>query len=211
VIDEIAFQTNLLALNAAVEAARAGEQGRGFAVVAAEVRNLAQRTAASAKEIKGLIRDSVTKVHDGSELVNKSGQTLGEILAAVKQVTDIVSEIAASSEEQSLGIEQVNHAVTQMDQVVQSNAAQTEELSSTAQSLAGEARQLEELVRRFRVAAESSDAAPERAAEDSRPKARPTMAPRGNGPRPRVQESARPAPSRIKGRAPALDAGFEEF
>ncbi len=151
-IDEIAFQTNLLALNAAVEAARAGEQGRGFAVVAAEVRNLAQRSALAAKEIKGLIQDSVGKVEAGSELVNKSGATLQEIVVSVKRVTDIIAEIAAASREQSIGIEQVNRAVTQMDQVVQANAAQTEEMSSTAQALAEQAGRLQELVGRFTVA-----------------------------------------------------------
>jgi methyl-accepting chemotaxis protein len=150
-IDEIAFQTNLLALNAAVEAARAGEQGRGFAVVASEVRNLAQRSAMAAKEIKDLIQDSVQKVEAGSELVNKSGETLNEIVGSVKRVTDIVAEIAAASQEQSSGIDQVNKAVTQMDQVTQSNAAQTEELSSTAQSLAAQAQQLQALVARFKL------------------------------------------------------------
>jgi methyl-accepting chemotaxis protein len=150
-IDEIAFQTNLLALNAAVEAARAGEQGRGFAVVAAEVRNLAQRSATAAKEIKALIQDSVTKVDAGSALVHKSGQTLEEIVTSVKRVTDIIGEIAAASQEQSSGIDQVNRAVAQMDLVVQTNAAQTDGLASTAQTLATQAAQLQALVGRFKL------------------------------------------------------------
>lgn len=150
-IDEIAFQTNLLALNAAVEAARAGEQGRGFAVVASEVRNLAQRSASAAKEIRGLIQDSVKKVENGSELVNRSGQTLGEIVQSVKQVTGIIAEIAAASQEQATGIEQVNKAAMQVDQVTQTNSAQTEEMSSTAQGLSASAEQLQSLVARFQL------------------------------------------------------------
>jgi methyl-accepting chemotaxis protein len=149
VIDEIAFQTNLLALNAAVEAARAGEQGRGFAVVAAEVRNLAQRSAAAAREIKTLIRDSVQKVQDGSQLVNQSGQTLQEIVASVKRVADIVADIAAACQEQSQGIDQVNRAISQVDGVVQQNATQTEDLSATARALSGHAGRLQALVGRF--------------------------------------------------------------
>ncbi len=148
-IDEIAFQTNLLALNAAVEAARAGEQGRGFAVVAGEVRNLAQRSAAAAKEIKGLIQDSVRKVECGTQLVNESGQTLQEIVISVKRVTDVVAEIAAASREQSTGIDQVSRAIAQMDQVTQGNASQTEELSGTAESLSDKAEELRSLVSRF--------------------------------------------------------------
>ncbi len=157
-IDEIAFQTNLLALNAAVEAARAGEQGRGFAVVAAEVRNLAQRSATAAREIKVLIQDSVKKVETGTELVNRSGSTLQEIVASVKRVTDIVTEIAAASREQATGIEQVNKAMAQMDTVTQRNASQTEELTATAQSLNDQASQLRELVSQFKLSVQEERA-----------------------------------------------------
>ncbi len=148
-IDEIAFQTNLLAVNAAVEAARAGEEGRGFAVVASEVRSLAQRSAVAAKEIKVLIQDSLRKVEAGSVLVNRSGETLQGIVSSVKRVTDIVSEIAVASSEQSTGVEQVNRAMTQMDQVTQSNSAQTEELSATAESLSEQSANLLSLVSTF--------------------------------------------------------------
>ena len=151
VIDGIAFQTNILALNAAVEAARAGEQGRGFAVVASEVRSLAQRSAGAAKEIKALIEDSVGKVDAGGKLVDEAGQTMDEIVTSVKRVTDIMSEIAAASHEQSAGIEQVNQAVGQMDEMTQQNAALVEEAAAAAESLREQAGQLSEAVSVFRV------------------------------------------------------------
>ena len=151
VIDGIAFQTNILALNAAVEAARAGEQGRGFAVVAGEVRNLAQRSAAAAKEIQGLIVDSVEKVQGGTKLVEEAGHTMEEIVSSVKRVTDIMGEIAAASSEQSAGIDQVNTAVTQMDEVTQQNAALVEQAAAAAESLVEQAAQLMAAVSVFRV------------------------------------------------------------
>jgi methyl-accepting chemotaxis protein len=151
VIDGIAFQTNILALNAAVEAARAGEQGRGFAVVAAEVRNLAQRSAAAAKEIKTLIGDSVDKVEEGSKQVAQAGKTMDEIVDSVKRVTDIMAEITAASQEQSSGIEQVNQAITQMDQVTQQNAALVEEAAAAAASLQEQANNLSQAVSVFKL------------------------------------------------------------
>jgi methyl-accepting chemotaxis protein len=151
VIDGIAFQTNILALNAAVEAARAGEQGRGFAVVASEVRNLAQRSAAAAKDIKQLINDSVEKVETGSQLVNEAGTTMTEIVTSITRVTDIMSEITSASQEQSSGIEQVNVAITQMDQVTQQNAALVEEAAAAAESMQDQAARLSEVVSVFKL------------------------------------------------------------
>jgi methyl-accepting chemotaxis protein len=151
VIDEIAFQTNLLALNAAVEAARAGEHGRGFAVVAAEVRNLAQRSATAAKEIKGLIKESLQRVTDGSELVNQSGKTLNEIVTSVKRVTDIIAEITAASQEQASGIDQVNTSIMQMDQTTQQNAALVEETTAASQSMREQAKALMTQIGAFKI------------------------------------------------------------
>ncbi|HMN46102.1 MAG TPA: methyl-accepting chemotaxis protein [Povalibacter sp.] len=154
VIDEIAFQTNLLALNAAVEAARAGEQGRGFAVVASEVRNLAQRSASAAKEIKGLIEDSVSKVTVGSALVDRSGKALADIVGSVKKLTDVVAEISAASQEQAAGIDQVNNAITQMDQTTQQNAALVEESAAAAESLKDQAQRLVQAAAVFKLTEE---------------------------------------------------------
>jgi methyl-accepting chemotaxis protein/methyl-accepting chemotaxis protein-2 (aspartate sensor receptor) len=154
VIDGIAFQTNILALNAAVEAARAGEQGKGFAVVASEVRNLAQRSAAAAKEIKTLIGDSVEKVEAGSKQVGEAGRTMQEIVGSVRRVTDIMGEITAASQEQTSGIEQINQAITQMDQVTQQNAALVEEASAAAQSLQEQADNLVRAVSTFKLDAD---------------------------------------------------------
>ena len=151
VIDGIAFQTNILALNAAVEAARAGEQGRGFAVVAGEVRTLAQRSAAAAKEIKTLIDDSVAQVQEGTRQVDQAGATMGQIVASIGQVTVIMNEIAAASEEQSAGIEQVNTAIVEMDRVTQQNAALVEEAAAAAESMREQAGTLESLVATFRT------------------------------------------------------------
>jgi methyl-accepting chemotaxis protein len=153
VIDGIAFQTNILALNAAVEAARAGEQGRGFAVVAGEVRSLAQRSAEAAREIKGLIGESVSRVEQGTALVDRAGQTMQEIVSAIGRVSDIVAEISSASTEQSSGVSQVSQAVTQMDQTTQQNAALVEESAAAAESLRQQAQQLVQAVAVFRVSA----------------------------------------------------------
>ncbi|MFM8273427.1 MAG: methyl-accepting chemotaxis protein [Gemmata sp.] len=215
-IDEIAFQTNLLALNAAVEAARAGEQGRGFAVVAAEVRNLAQRSATAAKEIKSLINDSVKKVDAGTELVNKSGQTLHEIVTSVKRVTDIVSEIAAASKEQSTGIDQVNKAVSQMDAVTQRNASQTEEMSATAQTLTEQAAQLRDLVSQFKLGGEQPADRPSPGRNGSgRSGHRPAAAPPQTKPRPALAKAMRNGNGKPHAheldRLGASDDGFADF
>jgi methyl-accepting chemotaxis protein len=185
VIDGIAFQTNILALNAAVEAARAGEQGRGFAVVASEVRTLAQRSAAAAKEIKALITDSVAKVEDGSKLVDQAGHTMEEIVTAVKRVTDIMAEIAAASQEQTSGIEQINQAITQMDQTTQQNAALVEEAAAAAESMQEQAQSLTRAVSIFKLAQEEVSRSVDAASPSSQPFSRGEKgslpSPRGKG------------------------------
>jgi methyl-accepting chemotaxis protein len=190
VIDGIAFQTNILALNAAVEAARAGEQGRGFAVVASEVRNLAQRSGAAAKEIKGLIDDSVDKVEAGSRQVAEAGRTMDEIVDSVKRVTDIMGEITAASQEQSTGIEQVNQAIAQMDQVTQQNAALVEEAAAAAQSMQEQAASLVASVSVFKL---DSDNAP-RPLVQMQARVQPALPPRKAVPA--LKAPARPAAAR---------------
>ncbi len=186
VIDEIAFQTNLLALNAAVEAARAGEQGRGFAVVAGEVRSLAQRSAAAAKEIKGLIKDSVSKVEEGSRLVDESGQTLEEIVVASKKVSDIIAEIAAAGQEQASGIDQVNKAISQLESVTQQNAALVEEAAAASESMANQSVNMQQLVGRFRVDASLTQSMAPPPQHHAAPRAAPAAAPAA---------ASRPAPA----------------
>jgi len=174
VIDGIAFQTNILALNAAVEAARAGEQGRGFAVVAGEVRNLAHRSAAAAKEIKALIDDSVDKVATGSRLVGEAGTTMQDVVASVRRVSDIMAEISSASSEQSAGIEQVSSAILQMDRVTQQNAALVEEAAAATESMQDQARSLADAVSVFKLDQASAPAAARAARNVARP--RPALA-----------------------------------
>ncbi|AEM51228.1 methyl-accepting chemotaxis protein [Stenotrophomonas maltophilia] len=205
VIDGIAFQTNILALNAAVEAARAGEQGRGFAVVASEVRTLAQRSAAAAKEIKGLIDDSVGKVAEGSSLVHQAGSTMGEIVASVQRVTDIMAEISAASQEQSAGIEQVNQTVVQMDETTQQNAALVEEATAAARAMEEQAGQLADAVAIFRLDNQVS-AAVKAVAARVEPARVTTVA--------RPQPASTPAPVRRSSNAStfvASDSDWQEF
>lgn len=220
VIDGIAFQTNILALNAAVEAARAGEQGRGFAVVATEVRNLAQRSAAAAKEIKALISDSVDKVNAGSGLVGKAGETMDEIVSAVRRVTDIMSEISAASQEQSAGIEQVNQAITQMDDVTQQNAALVEQAAAASESLEEQVSSLVQSVSMFRLADDAEDVqawsgaerrGPNRASNVSRPPfGKPGEKSQGAGPKRNEKPARAGAVPKVKKVANSPSAGAEE-
>ncbi|SFV16481.1 methyl-accepting chemotaxis protein [Pseudoduganella namucuonensis] len=208
VIDGIAFQTNILALNAAVEAARAGEQGRGFAVVATEVRNLAQRSAAAAKEIKVLIGDSVEKVGSGTKLVEQAGMTMDQVVASIKQVTDIVAEISAATEEQNAGIAQVHQAIAQMDQSTQQNAALVEQTAAASQAMQNEAAGLAAVVSAFKLGAGYASAAPARAARPAATSA-PVSALVVRPPQPKARQA--PAAAKKTVNAPAGDGEWEEF
>ena len=204
VIDGIAFQTNILALNAAVEAARAGEQGRGFAVVASEVRNLAQRSAEAAKEIKGLIGTSVDKVDAGTRLVAEAGQTMSEIVGSVQRVSDIIGEITAASGEQRDGIAQVNTAVNQLDQMTQQNAALVEESAAAAESLSDQAARLTQVVQVFRLGGFFQAQLPAPATKHTPALASPTQPSALRPPRP-ARRSPKPPPSlrqRLNSNAP---------
>jgi len=220
VIDGIAFQTNILALNAAVEAARAGEQGRGFAVVAGEVRNLAQRSAAAAKEIKDLITDSVGRVEQGSALVDKAGTTMEEVVGSIRRVTDIMGEISAASSEQSAGVGQIGEAVQQMDQATQQNAALVEEMAAAASSLRGQAADLVQAVAVFKLSpgdaghrASAPAPAPVQALHKPRPVSKPAAP--ASAPRPAALKKPTPAPTTArlppvaKAPAPAKSSGGE--
>jgi methyl-accepting chemotaxis protein len=212
VIDGIAFQTNILALNAAVEAARAGDQGRGFAVVAAEVRTLAQRSAAAAKEIKALIGASVERVDAGTRLVDAAGKTMADIVTSVKRVSDLISEIAAASQEQSAGIEQVNKAMSQMDGVVQQNASLVEEASAATESMKEQAGALVKLVTRFDLGQQVQPDA--YVAQAAAPAAIPAIAPIRVRPpvAPALAPAAKPALRNVATAAPRSPQGdWKEF
>ena len=211
VIDGIAFQTNILALNAAVEAARAGEQGRGFAVVAGEVRNLAQRSASAAKEIKELIAESVSKTAEGTRLVENAGETMQEIVSSVQRVTDIMGEISAASSEQSAGIEQVNNAITSMDEVTQQNAALVEEAAAAAESLVEQANSLMDTVGAFRLAGNQSYASQAKVSRTTANNAerRASNSPmRNTAPAKKV---ASKAPPKVMAKTGTDDGDWEEF
>ena len=213
VVDEIAFQTNLLALNAAVEAARAGEQGRGFAVVAAEVRNLAKRSADAAKEIKGLIRESVAKSTDGNKVAAHAGETIAEVVANVQRVTSLVSEIANATQEQSTGLNEINKAVVSMDEVTQQNAALVEEAAASAESMDAQAHALTEIVARFKTGVEVRREAPKArttvtSQSAPKPAARPTRAAlKRPSARPELAQAKQPVTVPVNGE----DGSWEAF